>query len=302
MKVGFIGLGNMGMPMARNLIRAGHELIVYNRTRSRAEELQADGARVADSPAEAARDAEVLITMLADDHAVTEVIFGSDNSQNGDGALGALGRGAAHVSMSTISVSLSRRLAEAHRAKGQKYLAAPVFGRPEAAAAAKLSIVAAGDTREIERCRPLFEAMGQNVFGVGEEPPAANVVKLGGNFMIASMIEALGEAFALARKSGVGAKQFLEIINGALFKSPIYENYGGIIAGERYEPAGFKLKLGLKDVRLVLEAAEMAAAPMPLASLVHDHFLSAVARGQGERDWAALARVSADHAGLDGKP
>ena len=302
MKVGFIGLGSMGQGIARSLLRAGHQVMVYNRTRSKAEELLSDNARVADRPQDAARGAEALITMLSDDRAVEEIVFGDgEKAQEGEASsiLSALGRGTTHISMSTISVALSRRLAEAHGAAGQGYIAALVFGRPEAAAAAKLWIVASGPPEQIERFRPLFDAMGRGVSVIGDDVAAANVVKVAGNFMIASMIEALGEAFALSRKSGIEASQFLDVINGALFNSPVYENYGRIIAEERYEPAGFKLRLGLKDVRLVLEAADEAAAPMPLASLIHNHFLSAVARGRGEIDWAALAGVSAENAGLN---
>jgi len=301
MKVGFIGLGSMGQGIARSLLRAGHQVMVYNRTRSKAEELLTDNARVADTPKDAARGVEALVTMLSDDGAVEEIVFGGGERAQGevDGILSALGRGAMHISMSTISVALSRRLAEAHRAAGQFYIAAPVFGRPEAAAAAKLWIVAGGPPEQIERFRPLFDAMGRGVSVIGDEQAAANVVKVAGNFMIASMIEALGEAFALVRKAGIEADGFLDVINDALFNSPVYENYGRVIAEERYEPAGFKLRLGLKDVQLVLKAAEEAAAPMPLASLIHDHLLSALARGRGEIDWAALARVSAENAGLD---
>lgn len=297
MKIGFIGLGNMGRGIAGNLLRAGYTLAVYNRTRSHAEELQAAGAHVADSPAAAATDAEVLITMLSDDQAVEQVIFGTNDAAETRGAIHTLQQGAVHISMSTISKALSARLAQAHHAAGQHYLAAPVFGRPEAAAAAKLWVVAAGPTEQIERCRPLFDAVGQGLFTVGTEAPIANVIKLAGNFMIASLLETLGEAFALVRKSGADAAQFLDIMN-ALFRSPVVENYGKIIVAERYEPAGFKLKLGLKDVRLVLEVADAAAAPMPIASLIRDHFLSAIAHGQGDVDWAALARVAAENAGL----
>lgn len=295
MKVGFIGLGNMGKAIAGNLMQAGHDLTVYNRTRSAADSLQQSGAHVADSPEAAAQEAEVLITMLANDAAVEAVLFGAGDVH---GALGALQRGAVHVSMSTISIALSQRLAQAHEAAGQAYIAAPVFGRPEAAAQAKLGIVTAGPSEQIERCRSLFEAMGQSVSVVGEEAWKANLVKLTGNFMIASMLETLGEAFVLMQKSGVEPGQFLEIVNGAIFKSPVYQNYGTIIAQERYEPAAFKLELGLKDIRLVIEAADAAQVPMPLASLIRDHFLSAVARGQGEIDWAGLGSVSAENAGL----
>jgi 3-hydroxyisobutyrate dehydrogenase-like beta-hydroxyacid dehydrogenase len=293
MKVGFMGLGQMGIGIARNLIGAGHELTVYNRTRSRAEELQGEGAQVADSPAEAATGVDVLVTMLADDAAVAQVIFGDG------GAIKALPRGAVHVSMSTISVALSARLDDAHRAAGQGYVAAPVFGRPEAAAAAKLLVVASGAAADIEKCRPLLEAVGQSLVIFGEPATTANVVKITGNFLIASVMETLGEAFALLRKSGVDAGQFLDLMTRSLFSAPIYQNYGKLILAESFEPAGFKLKLGLKDVNLALEAAEGVAAPLPLASLIHDHMLAGVARGYSDLDWSALSRVIAENAGIE---
>lgn len=291
MKVGFIGLGSMGAPMAGNLLAAGHTLTVYNRTPERAKELVAQGARLVASPARAATGAEALVTMLADDQAVTATVF--------DGrVIHALGRGAVHVSMSTISPALSRRLADAHTAAGQAYVAAPVFGRPDAAAAKRLWIVAAGTTDALAAARPILEALGQEVLVVGDDPAAANVVKIAGNFLLAAAIEAIGEAFALVRKHGIDPTRFLEIVNGKVLRSPIYESYGALIAAERYEPAGFKLKHGLKDVRLALEAGDEVAAPLPLASLMRDHYLSAVARGWEDIDWAALAKVSAVNAGL----
>jgi 3-hydroxyisobutyrate dehydrogenase-like beta-hydroxyacid dehydrogenase len=292
MRIAFIGLGSMGLPMATNLLRAGHDLIVYNRTRSRAEALAGQGARVAESPRQAATGVEVLITMLADDAAVESVMFGDD------GAILGLARGATHVSMSTISHSLSRRLAAEHGARGQIYVAAPVFGRPDAAQAAKLWIVAAGAVPAIERCRPLFDALGQGVEVVGDDPPMANVVKLAGNFVLASAIETMGEAFALVRKHGVDPQRFLDIANGRVVRSPVYENYGTIIVNRRYQPAGFKLRHGLKDVRLALAAGDEVMAPLPFASLLRDHYLTAAARGWGDLDWAALARLSAENAGL----
>ena len=290
MKVAFLGLGNMGLPMARNLAKSGHELTVYNRTAKRADALGSE-VRRADRPREAVATAEVAVTMLADDEAVESVVFGSD------GILSALAKDAVHVSMSTISVALARRLADAHASAGQWYVSAPVFGRPEAAEAAKLWVVAAGRHDSIERCRPIFDAVGQGVFELGEDQVAANVAKLAGNFTLAAMIETLGEAYALVRRAGVNPKQFLDIVNGALFKSPVYENYGRLIADARFEPPGFRLKLGLKDVRLALAAAEAERVPLPLASLIRDHFLSAIAHGEGERDWAALAQVSERAAG-----
>ena len=292
MKISFIGLGSMGSGMARNLINAGHTLVVYNRTRSRAEELTPLGAKVAATPGEAASGAEAVITMLADDRALESVVFGPGN------LLESLPAGAVHISMSTISVALSRRLARAHREKRQHFVSAPVFGRPEAAAAAKLFIVAAGPAGQIERCRTLFDAMGQKTFLAGEEASGANLIKLTGNFLITTVIESLAEGFALIRKSGLDANQFLEILTGSLFAAPIYRTYGGLIAADKFEPVGFKMPLGLKDNRLLLAAAEEAAVPMPMASLVRDRFLAAMAQGLGEADWSAIARMSAQEAGL----
>ncbi|HKA17061.1 MAG TPA: NAD(P)-dependent oxidoreductase [Blastocatellia bacterium] len=292
MKIGFIGLGNMGSGMARNLISAGHDLVVYNRTRSRAEPFASMGAKIAETPAETAVDREALITMLSDDEAVEEVIFTPGN------AIESLPVGAVHLSASTISVALSRRMAESHREKRQHYLAAPVFGRPEAAAAAKLFIVVAGRNDQVERCRPLFDILGQKTFLIGEEAQAANAIKLGGNFLISTVIESLGEAFAFGRKFGVEPQLFLEILTNSLFPVPVYKGYGSMIASDKFEPAGFKLPLGMKDNRLLLAAAEEVATPMPMASLVRDRFVAALAQGLGEADWAAIAHISYLNAGL----
>jgi 3-hydroxyisobutyrate dehydrogenase-like beta-hydroxyacid dehydrogenase len=291
MDVGFIGLGNMGTAMARNLLKAGHRVTVYNRTRGKAERLASEGARVVDRPGEACHG-DAVITMLADDNAVESVVFGDG------GVISSLGENTVHISMSTISVALSERLAQMHAKVRRAYVAAPVFGRPEAAAAAKLFIVAAGPRQAIMRCQPLFDAMGQKTFDMGENPSAANLVKLSGNFLITSIIESLGEAFALTRKSGIEPHQFLDVLTNSLFSAPIFKTYGGIIADEKYQPAGFKLSLGLKDVRLALAAADALLVPMPFASQIHDHFLTAVAQGQGDIDWSGLARLAASNAGL----
>ena len=292
MKVGFIGLGNMGSAIARSLIKAGHDLTVYNRTQSRAEPFASLGAKIAETPAEAAVDAEALITMLADDAAVEAVIFSPGN------AIQALPAGAVAISMSTISVEFSRRLARAHSEKQQHYLAAPVFGRPDAAAAGKLFIVAAGPAEQIGRCQPLFDVIGQKTFPIGDEAHAANVIKLAGNFLLTAVIESLGEAFAFGRKFGVDPHAFLDILTNSLFEAPVYRNYGSMIASDKFEPAGFRLPLGFKDNRLLLAAAEGALVPMPMASVVHDRFVAALAQGLGESDWAAIARISYQDAGL----
>jgi 3-hydroxyisobutyrate dehydrogenase-like beta-hydroxyacid dehydrogenase len=297
MNIAFIGLGNMGSPMAANLIKAGHKLTVYNRTRSRAEALQSEGARIANTPGEAASGAEVAITMLADDHALESLVFGKDAFGKGS-LLDSLPSNAIHVSMSTISVALSRRLTAAHAERKQHYVSAPVFGRPEAAAAAKLFIVAAGPAAQIDRCRPLFDAMGQKTFIAGDEASGANLMKLAGNFLITAVIEGLAESFALVRKAGLDANFFHEVLTNSLFNAPIYKTYGALINSQKFEPAGFKLPLGLKDNRLLLAAAEENAVPMPMASLVRDRFLAALGQGMGELDWSAISKLSAKDAGL----
>jgi 3-hydroxyisobutyrate dehydrogenase-like beta-hydroxyacid dehydrogenase len=291
MDVGFIGLGHMGTPMVRNLLKAGHRVTVHNRTRGKAETLAREGAKVADRVADACRN-DVLITMLADDAAVEGVVFGDG------GALSALPRNAIHISMSTISVALSDRLAEAHGKAGQGYVAAPVFGRPEAAAAAKLFIVAAGADPMLARCQSLFDALGQETFVISAKPSEANLVKLSGNFLIASMLESLGEAFALVRKAGIDPHRYLNILTNSLFSAPVYRTYGAIIADDKNPTDGFKMSLGLKDIRLALAAADVRAVPMPVASLVRDHFIEGVAQGQGDADWSGLARLAARRAGL----
>lgn len=291
MRVGFIGLGKMGSGMARNLLRAGHQVTVYNRSREKAEALTGDGAAIAASPADACRESEAVMTMMADDHAVEQVVFGER------GIVSGLKQDAIHVSNSTISTAMARRLAAEHASRGQRYLSVPVFGRPEAAENKKLIVVAAGEAAVVARCRPLFDAIGRQTFVAGPEAWQANAVKLCGNFMIASMLETFGEAFSTLRKAGVEPHTFLEIMN-TLFASPVYAGYGSAIADQRFEPAGFALKLGLKDVRLVLATAEECTAPMPLASLIRDQLISALAHGQEEMDWASVAMVSARNAGL----
>lgn len=289
--IGFIGLGSMGAPMARNLAKAGYAVTVWNRTPPADEDLATQGLRRAATPAEAARSG-LVVTMVADDAALDAVTLGEQ------GLLAGLPPGGLHISMSTVGVHTAQALAQAHAAAGSAYLAAPVFGRPDAAAAAKLWIVVAGADADLARAAEVFAALGQGSFTVGSRPEQANTVKLAGNFLLMAMIEALGEAFALTAKAGVPARQVLDIVNGALIRSPVYENYGRIVINQAYDPAGFRLRLGLKDANLVLGAANAAAVPMPLASLVHDRLLGGVARGKGELDWAAMARLVADDAGL----
>ena len=291
MDVGFIGLGHMGAGMAANLLRAGHRVTVYNRTPSRARPLVEQGARAATRVRDAC-GGDAVITMLADDASVEAVVFGDDRM------IRALREGAIHISMSTISVALSERLATAHANARQRFVAAPVFGRPEAAAAAKLFIVAGGAPDVVEACRPLFEAMGQKTFHLGDEPKAANLVKLSGNFLIASVIETLGEALALVRKAGIDPRQYLDFLTSTLFTAPVYRTYGGQIVEEKFEPAGFAAPLGAKDIRLGLAAADGLRVPMPLASLLHDRLLTLLARGGEALDWSAIGQLAARDAGL----
>jgi 3-hydroxyisobutyrate dehydrogenase-like beta-hydroxyacid dehydrogenase len=232
MKVAFIGTGHMGEPIALNLIRAGHEVVVYNRTREKAERLAKAGAQVADSPAAAARGCEALITMLSNDQAVRETVLKGNQA-----AIEGLERGAVHMCSSTISVALSKELSEAHTARGQGYIATPVLGRPDSAAEKKLWVLGAGPRDHVERCRPLMEAIGWGISVLGDQAWRANLAKLAVNFMLASLLETMGEAFALVRKAGLDEPQFLDILN-AIFGSPVYANYGKIIADKRFEPAG----------------------------------------------------------------
>lgn len=292
MDVGFIGLGAMGLVMARNLCAAGHSVTVYNRTRSKAETLVEHGAKVADTPAEACQG-DVVITLLSDDAATEAMVFGDG------GVLNALQPNTVHVCMSTISTTLGERLTQTHEAAGRAYVSAPVFGRPDAAAAAKLTIVAGGKAEAIARCQPIFDALGQRTFVAGEEPVKANIMKIGGNFLISTVIESLSEVFALVRKYDIEPQMYLDLLTSTLFSAPVYKNYGAIIVEERFDPAGFKLPLGLKDVRLALAAGDATNTPLPIASLVRDHLVAAMAKGYENLDWSVLSRIAAQNAGLE---
>jgi 3-hydroxyisobutyrate dehydrogenase-like beta-hydroxyacid dehydrogenase len=293
MNVGFIGLGRMGAGMAANLLQAGHSVTVYNRTAAKAEALVAQGAKLATSVADACQG-DAVITMLANDEAVERVVAGRE------GIIASLAAGRLHVSSSTISVALSQRLTEQHAAAGQHFVAAPVFGRPEAAAAGQLFVVAAGATAAVEAAEPLLEAVGQKTFVVSQEPKNANLVKLSGNFLGASVIESLGEALALIGKGGIDQRQYIDFLTSSLFDAPIYKTYGGLIAGGHFKPAGFAAPLGQKDIRLVLAAAEDLGVPMPVASLLRDRFLTLMAHGGEQLDWSAIGGLPARDAALGG--
>jgi 3-hydroxyisobutyrate dehydrogenase-like beta-hydroxyacid dehydrogenase len=291
MDLGFVGLGAMGQGMARVLVRAGHRVAVWNRTRARADALAAEGATIAATPAEAARGGLVL-TMVADDRALELVTAGPD------GVLAGLPPGGVHVSMSTVGPDTVELLARRHADAGQALVSAPVFGRPDAAAAGKLAVVAAGAPEAVARARPALEALGPKLFVLGAAPSEANLVKLAGNFLITVAIEGLAESLAVVGRAGVDRARFLEVLLGTLFDAPVFRNYGKILLEERWSPPGFALPLGLKDNRLLLQAGERLAVPLPLASLVRDRMLAALARGYGDQDWSAFARIAAEEAGV----
>ena len=289
MDVGFIGLGAMGSRIAQNLVDAGHTVRVWNRSRPPVDALARLGAR----PVATAREAfsgDVVVSMLANDDAVRSVI---------DPLLDGAPKGLVHVNMATISVPLARDLAARHRERGIAYVAATVFGRPDLAAAAKLNIVVAGEPAAVARVEPLLDVIGQRTWPIGTQPERANVVKLAGNFMLGAAVEAMAEASAMAWRNGIEPADLLDILTNGVFTAPAYKTYGALMSKRQYEPAGFRLALLLKDVRLALAAADAVGAPMPLAEVVHDALLEGFARGDGERDVAALASVSMGRAGVE---
>ena len=292
MQIAFIGLGNMGANIAANLLRARHDVAIWNRTAGKSRPLAEAGATVADSPRAAAAGRDVVFTMLADDAALDAVLAG-DN-----GIAAGLKPGALHVSMSTISVAAADRIAAAHRTRGQRFLCAPVFGRPQAAADAKLFVLAAGDSANLETAKPLFSVISQRVFYLGDTPSAASLVKLCGNFMILAAIEAMGEAMALAEKGGVARHQLLEVLTGTLFDAPAYRVYGPILAEGRFKPAGFAAPLGLKDMRLASQSADSLRVPMPLLSILRDHLLQTIAQEGDDVDWSAIGLAIKKNAGI----
>ncbi|MGN6704353.1 MAG: NAD(P)-dependent oxidoreductase [Burkholderiaceae bacterium] len=292
MHIGFVGLGSMGHAMAANLQQAGHALAVWNRSPGTAQDLGDAGATLARTPADTVAPDGIVITMVANDAALEQVVTGPD------GIGGKLGKGGIHLSMSTVSDATSRRLADWHRARGAAYVAAPVFGRPDAAAARLLFILSAGPADAREKVQPLLDAMGQKTFDLGDDPGHANIVKLAGNFMIMGVIEAFAAAMTLGEKHGVPRQKTVEVLTQSIFPSPLFVNYGGQIAGHTYQPARFKLSLGLKDATLVLAAANQAQLPMPLAALMQGRYQSAMAKGRADLDWTAAAIGVSEDGGL----
>lgn len=290
MKIAFLGLGTMGLPMAANLVKAGYSVRAWNRSVAPREKLAALGATVTASPREAAMGVDILISMLADDTATRVTVVDELTLQE-------LNPGAIHVNMATISVALATELAELHSQLGIGYVAAPVLGRVNVAEAGKLNILAAGEPAMLAKVQPLFDVLGQKTWVFGERPEQANAAKLAVNFMIASAIGTMGEAAALVQGHGVAKADFLELATSTVFAAPVYQTYGNAIAQERFEPAGFKLSLGLKDVRLALEAAEQVNVPLAMASALRDTHIESIAHGEGHLDWAALSRTSARRSG-----
>jgi len=290
--VGFVGLGSMGAAMARNLSQAGFNLRVFNRTREKAEQLAAEhGVAVASKPSELGEAGRPVVTMLADDQALEQVVTGPGGLTEG-------ASGIIHISMSTVSPEASRRMAEIHTRRGDRFVSAPVFGRPEAAAARKLWICTSGDLAAKAEVRPIIDALGQGVFDFGDDPGAANIAKLAGNFLIASAIEAMAETLAFGEKNGVERAGLMEMFSSTLFACPIYVNYGRQVVQQNYEKVGFALPLGLKDMQLVQSAAMAGRVPMPFAGIVRDRLLAAMAKGRGKLDWTALALGASEDAGL----
>jgi 3-hydroxyisobutyrate dehydrogenase-like beta-hydroxyacid dehydrogenase len=279
MKIGFLGLGKMGTPIARRLLVAGHEVTVWNRTRERAEALAADGARVAATPAEAAQSCHALMTMLFDDAAHEEVFFGLQP------LLDVLAPGVLHISLATISVSLSERLTAEHARRGQLFVAAPVFGRPNVAAEGRLWIMAAGTEDALAKARPLLEQLSRGISVVGSDPRQAHAVKLGGNFLISAMIQALSESFVFTEAQGIDPEAFLSAVNSALFQSPFYAAYTQVMLHPPEQP-GATVALGEKDTRLLREAAASRNTRLSLADNLAEIFVQARQAGLSGEDWA----------------
>jgi 3-hydroxyisobutyrate dehydrogenase-like beta-hydroxyacid dehydrogenase len=292
MDIGFIGLGSMGLPMASNLLAAGHKLRVHNRTASKADPLIKRGAEFMSNGAAVASPGGVVITMLADDAAVEAAVLGVDTIAQ------RLAPGGIHISMSTIAPATSRKLAKYHAENGSIYVTAPVFGRPEAAEAKRLWVCTSGPHDAKHKIAPLLDAIGQKTFDFGEDPGAANALKLSGNFLIAAAMESMAEALAMLEKSNIDRVAAIEMLTSTLFACPVYQGYGKAIAQMRHTPAGFRLPLGLKDVELVLKAGREVHVPMPVAGIVRDHFLTSIAKGREEMDWSAFALEARDAAGL----
>ena len=293
MKVGLIGLGRMGRGMGERLLGGGHDLLVFNRTAAKAADLEKAGARRAVSVADACRDREIVISMVSDDAALDDVALAAGGIRD------SLAKGHVHVAMGTHSAAAIQALAAAHADAGQTLVAAPVLGRPDAAAAGQLVIVAGGPAEAIARCAPAFQVIGRKTAEAGNRPESAIAIKLANNFVLACALEAMAEAFALVRKYGVQPQVFYEVLTEGLFAAPAYKVYGRLMVDQAYDTPGFTAALGLKDVKLALAAGELASVPLPSGSVVRDRLIGAIAHGDTDKDWAVLAREQARACGLE---
>jgi 3-hydroxyisobutyrate dehydrogenase-like beta-hydroxyacid dehydrogenase len=292
MKIGFLGLGAMGHAMARRLLDAGYEITVYNRTASKADDLVADGARFARTPADAATDAEIVFSMLFDDATTHAATFGED------GIATAMGRDTIHVCCSTLSLDQARRLRDGHAERGQAYVTANVLGRPPAAVAGELFVVVGGAEALRSRAAAALKAFGPRIFVVGDDPVQANLVKLSLNFMIMSTIEQMAEVFALNEKAGTDPRTVFEIMVGSFYNAPVHKNYGRLMVNRAYDYPGAPVTLGLKDTEMFLAAGHDYHVPLPYASIARDRFLAAIAAGDADRDFVVLMERVRQDAGL----
>jgi len=292
MKVGFIGLGRMGSAMTRRLLEAGHEIAVYNRTPDKLKDLIAQGAKPLDSIAAAANFGDAVFTMLADDAAVTDVV------KQAGGLLATLRQGGIHICAGTHSVACIAALKKAHQEAGQILIATPMLGRPEVVASGQAGMVLGGDKASVDHCRPLFAAIARRTFEAGADPVAAAAIKIANNFVLGCAIEAMGEGFSLVRKYDVVPDVFYDVMTDGLFACSAYKVYGKIITEERYQPAGQRAILGLKDANLALEAGGAVGVPLPSANVWRDRLVGAVAHGEAEHDWAVMAKDQARASGL----
>jgi 3-hydroxyisobutyrate dehydrogenase-like beta-hydroxyacid dehydrogenase len=291
-RVGVIGLGNMGHALAANLVEDGYQVLVFDRERERATAMQSTGAVAAAGLSDLAA-CDVVVTSLPNDDALSAVALGPE------GLIAVLAPGAVHVSTSTVSPSISRRVAEEHARRGQDYVAAPVLGNPDFARTRKLFVLAGGPRPALEKVRPLLERLGQRLFVIGEDPGAASLMKLASNVLTATTLECMGEVLALLRKGGVDRHLAFDVLTNSMFDSRVHKTYGGKIVEERFGRPNFPAPLAMKDVRLALAEAERLAVPMPAAGLVHDHLVAMMARGWADLDWSALGLLAAVDAGLN---
>lgn len=289
----WIGLGNMGLPMARNLYRGGHMVTGYNRTPEKARSLSAEGMTVVSSISAVLAGQSIVGTMLADDHSVRTVCEGKT------GLFEVLPPKGIHLSFSTLSPTFVEELTREHERRGQILLSCPVFGRPDRADSATLTIVTAGQSEALSSMKDLFNTLGNTIHHVGEKPYIANWVKILGNFTLAGLIETLAESLSLANRVGIDPKMLVEILDTALYHSPVFRGYGNLMAEKGWNPAGFRMQLGLKDIRLVLKESDRLDVFLPLADIIHSGFISGIHRGYGDLDWAALMKVRADDAGME---